>query len=204
VADWPQPGDSLFNSGTDWETEALLNSFGDWFLSYASGYKAAADAVVERVEAKEESPDRVGNAVCFLYRHYVELMLKGLISVGTMLGSSKADYPKHHRIDELWRQCRPLLEKASPEGEKIDTDAVERCIKELASMDPSGEAFRFGEDKDGRPTIPRVTQISLTNMRDVMNRIAGFLEGSYDWMYELLQYQADIDAEFDADIGGES
>ena len=77
-------------------------------------------------------------------------------------------------------------------------------MKELASMDPSGEAFRFGEDKDARPRLPRVKQISLTNMGDVMNPIAGFFEGSYDWMYELLQYQADIDAEFDADIGGES
>jgi len=32
-------------------------------------------------------------------------------------------------------------------------------------------------------------------MPEVMNRIAGFLEGSYDWMYELLQHQADIDSE---------
>ena len=199
MANWPQPGDSLFRSGPDWETEALLDCVGDWFLSYAIGYKVAADVVVERVEAKEASLDTIGYAVCFLYRHYVELMLKGLINVGTMLESRQADYPKHHRIDELWRHCRRLLEKASPEGERTDTDAVERCIKELASMDPSGEAFRFGENKVGKPTLPRVTQISLTNMRDVMNRIAGFLEGSYDWMYELLQHQADMDA----DIGGE-
>jgi hypothetical protein len=200
VANWPQPGDSLFRSGPDWETEALLEGFGDWFLSYATGYKVAADGVVERVEAKEASPDIVGYAVCFLYRHYIELMLKGLINVGTMLESREPDYPKHHRIDDLWRQCRPLLEKASPEGERTDTDAVERCINELAQMDRSGEAFRFGEDRDGRPTLPKATQISLTNMRDVMNRIAGFLEGSYDWMYELLQCQGDMDA----DIGGES
>lgn len=126
-------------------------------------------------------------------------MLKGLIKVGTMLESRRADYPKHHQIDDLWRQCRPLLERASPEGERTDTNAVERCIEELVSMDPSGEAFRFGEDKVGMPTLPKMPQISLANMRDVMNRIAGFLEGSYDWIYELLQHQADIDA----DIGGE-
>ena len=199
MANWPKPGDSLFTSGSDWEAEALLDRFGDWFLSYAGGYKAAADAVVEKVEAKEASADRVGFAACFLYRHYVELMLKGLINVGAMLEQRRANYPKNHRIDELWRECRLLLEKASPEGERTDTDAVERCIKELAFMDPSGKAFRFGEDKVGRPTLSRVTQISLTNMRDVMNRIAGFLEGSYDWLHELLQHLADIDAE----IGGE-
>jgi hypothetical protein len=178
----------------------VLDNFGDWFLSYASAYKEAADAVVEKVEAKNISPDTVGFAICFLYRHYVELMLKGLIYIGTMLESREAYFPKHHRIDELWRQCRPLLEKASPEGEKTDTDAVERCIKELASMDPSGEGFRFGEDKLGRPTLPTVIQVSLTNMREVMNRMAGFLEGSYDWMYELKQSEPDTDF----DIGGEA
>ena len=57
MADWPQPGHSLLRSGPDWETEALLDPLGDWFLSYAFGYKVAADAVVERVGAKEASPE---------------------------------------------------------------------------------------------------------------------------------------------------
>jgi hypothetical protein len=200
VPTWPHPGDSLFRSGPDWETEAVLDNSGDWFASYAMAYRVAADAVVERVEAKEISPDTVGYAVCFLYRHYVELMLKGLIYVGTMLESREAYFPKHHRIDELWRQCRPLLEKASPEGKTTDTNAVERCIQELALLDPSGEGFRFGEDKFGSPTLPTATQVSLKNMREVMNRIAGFLEGSYDWMSELEQHEPDIDV----DIGGEA
>jgi hypothetical protein len=190
VADWPQPTDSLFTPGSDCQTDALLDGLGDWFLAYATGYKIAADAVVERVEAREASADTVGYAVCFLYRHYVELMLKGLINVGAMLDNKKPDYPKNHEIDALWRECRPLIERAYPEGEKADTDAVEQCINELASMDPSGQAFRFAEDKFGKRALPRVAQISLTNMRDVMNRMAGFLEGNYDWMYELLQHEA--------------
>jgi len=200
VPTWPHPGDSLFRSGSDWETEAVLDNAGDWFLSYALAYRVAADAAVERVEAKEISPDTVGYAVCFLYRHYVELMLKGLIYIGTMLDSREAYFPKHHRLDELWRQCRPLLEKTSPEGDKTDTDAVERCIQELALLDPSGAGFRFGEDKLGSLTLPPATQVSLKNMREVVNRMAGLLEGRYDRMSELEQHEQDLDV----DIGGEA
>jgi hypothetical protein len=123
-------------------------------------------------------------------------MLKGLINIGNMLQSRKGGFPTGtHRIQDLWWQCRPLLEAAYPEGEKTDTDAVEKVLLEIHALDPSGESFRFGEKKDGNPTVPRGTQISLASLRDVMNRLDGFLSGSYDWMYVLLQHQADIDSD---------
>ena len=196
MSSWPKVGDSILAAGSEWETDALLGAAHDWFISYAVSYKTAADAVVESVEAKRVSPDSVGYAVCFLYRHYVELMLKGLISVGNMLQTRRCGFPAgHHRIQDLWHQCRTLIEAACPEGEKADTDSVEKCLQELHAIDPHGESFRFGEYKDGNSTLVDGTQVNLTNLRDVMNRIAGFLEGNYDWMYELLQYQADMDSD---------
>jgi hypothetical protein len=71
TTDWPQPGDSLFNSSPDWEAEALLGNSPDWFLSYVCTYKTAVGIVVERVIAKEASPDAIAYAVCFLCRHYL-------------------------------------------------------------------------------------------------------------------------------------
>lgn len=196
MSEWPRSGDSLFANGLDWESEALLGVSLDSFLSYALAYKEAADAVIGSVQAKSVSPDAVGYPICFLYRHYVELMLKGLIKLGTRLEGGIGEYPRIHQIDQLWKQCRPLLERAFPEGEKADTDAVERCIVELASLDPSGEVFRYGEDQGGKPTLPNGVQLNLVNMRDVISSIGGLLEGSYDGMSELLQYQADIDSEY--------
>ena len=192
---WPQAGDSLIASGIDWETEALIDVSWDSFLTYAIGYKKAADSVVVAVEARETAADLAVYPVCFLYRHYIELMLKGLITLGNQLRDRTSDYPKHHRIRDLWNTCRPLVESACPEGDPADTQTVEKCILELASLDPSGEAFRYSEDKGGNPSLNKATQFSLANMRDVMNRLSGFLGGSYDYMHELLQYQADIDSE---------
>ena len=195
MPNWPQHGDSLFASGLDWEAEAKLGESWHPLLAYAMGYKEAADTVVEAVIAKKCPPDSVGYAVCFLYRHFIELMLKGLINLGTMLEERREDYPRDHSIYALWTKCRPLLELAFPNGEKVDTDAVENCIREMATLDPSGEAFRYAEDKKGRPTLRQPVQLDLANMRDVMDRMSGFLGGSYDALDELVQLQADIDAD---------
>ena len=193
MKNWPVAGDSILNSDGNMHHEALLSIFSgfDSILHYAQSFKNAADIVVAGVEEGQRSADSVGLAVCFLYRHYIEMMLKGLIR----LSPGRPEYPKHHKIAALWKDCRPLLETAFPEGEKSATDAVATCIKELAKLDPRGEAFRFGLTTTGKPTLRPRTQISLTNLRDVMNRLDGWLAGSYDAMDELLQFEADVDYE---------
>jgi hypothetical protein len=197
VSDWPQIGDSIWTTGSDWEAEALLGASFDWFFSYASSYKAAANTVLERVEAKQIRPDEVSYAVFFLYRHYVEIMLKGLIRIGSMLHFQRGEsqwgkFPQHHRIIVLWQQCRPLIEEAYRKGEKAETDAVENILKELHGLDPTGESFRFGESRDGKPTLSSNPQIDLIHVRNIMTRLSGFLEANYAWMDHLLGFDADI------------
>jgi hypothetical protein len=196
MSDWPQTGDSFLAASPDCEADALFVNSGDWFISYALSYKTAADSVVESVEANRLSPDMVGYAVFSLYRHYLEVMLKGLIKIGNTLHERNSDYPNdEHRLSPLWQKCRPLLEKSGSDWTKAELDAVEKCLSELHDLDPRGQAGRYGEYSDGTPTFPERVQLSLTNLRDVMNKIGSFLEGSYDWLDELSQYQADVDSE---------
>lgn len=76
---WPQKGDTLFASGIDWESEALIDQPWNSILVYALGYKDAADLVVAGVQSRDIAPDLAVYPACFLYRHYLELMLKALI-----------------------------------------------------------------------------------------------------------------------------
>jgi hypothetical protein len=184
---WPQQGDTLFASGVDWESEALIDVSSQSFLTYALGYKEAADSVVATVENRGLAADLAVYPACFLYRHYIELMLKGLIKLGNLLQGTPAAYEKTHQIRELWNTCRPLLEDA--EADPVDVQNVEKCIFEFASIDPSGEAFRYSEDKKGNPVFKERMQFNLAQMRDVMKRLSGFFDGSYDYMDELLQYK---------------
>ncbi len=168
-------------------------------LAYAESYKQAADAVVETIERTRQGADLMGYAVLFLYRHYVELMLKGLIRMGRRIERGSWDYPRNeHGINKLWQECRPMLERQFPEGDKSATDAVERCVKELCRIDPNGEVSRYPEHKDGRPTVQGDHYFPLRNVRQTMDKIDGFLGGSYDALDELLQHEADVQSELDS------
>ncbi len=207
MSDWPRPGDSLNNPGVDPKSEALLGAGEDWISSYASSFKEAADVVVGGVENHTTSPDAVGYAVCYLYRHYIELILKGLIGLGYNLGETPNDFPSlgrnAHDLTELWRVSRALLEELFPEGDKKETDVVEKCIREIVEIDGGrAQRLRYGADSQGNDLwwaadrfVP--VQLSLPNLRDVMNRLSGFLSGSYDAMDELLQCQQDLYSESD-------
>ncbi len=192
---WPEPGDSLFAGASDWETLAAIGG-NDWhgLLLYAQSYKEAADVVVDHIEHTRRRQDSMVYAVMLLYRHYIELTLKGLLRLGSMFEGSAPEYPKHHSIYGLWHLCKPMLKTAFPTGDDSATKAVEECMKQIALMDPSGEAWRFPEDKKGRAIRHSVCFLSLRNTRKVMDKIAGYLEGSYDGMDELLEFDGDSDS----------
>jgi hypothetical protein len=194
MSSWPNPGDSLLALGANPRSEALLGADPDWIFAYALSFKEAADIVVSQVELGVAPPDAVDYPVVFLYTHYLELMLKGLIRIGRRLRYEHEDFPRTHQLRRLWNQFRPLIEAIYPAGNSVDTDTVERCIFEMDELDSSG-ASRYGEDLNGKPTLPNELLLNLTNLRDVMGRISGFLEGSYDWMHELWQHEADMDSD---------
>jgi hypothetical protein len=202
-AEWPKVGDSLFGAGP-WKAEALVGAYsGDGLYDYAAAYKDAADALVDDVLSFRFPVDSVVYPIIFLYRHYVELILKGIIEVGLQLEPQvNARSKEHHRIKDLWLSARPLLEQLFPDGDSIATDAVEKCIEELDSIDSSGEAFRYGNKtrkQGGGKMWNGHIQINLGNIRDVMNRHSVFLDGSYEAMEDLLQCQYEMEADLNSE-----
>ncbi|GAC1702107.1 MAG: hypothetical protein NVS9B4_06700 [Candidatus Acidiferrum sp.] len=185
---WPRPGHILSLSDVSSDCEAPLDEWGDYFLNsflaYAFGYRESANALVDTVEARDISASRAVYSVCFLYRHYIELMLKGLIRLGN---HPVDDYPKHHDIGRLWQICRPLLERSCPKDDQADIPAIENCIEKFVTLDPSGEAFRYGADRHGNAHFEVPPLINLTALRDLMDRVSWSLDLSYDYMLESLQ-----------------
>jgi hypothetical protein len=173
---------------------ALPEDDGNYY--YAAAYKEAADKLVQAVLDKRLAKDSAIYPTLYLYRHYVELMLKEIIELGAQLDENDAIAPEHHKIDQLWQDARTMLERAFPDEDKEDADAVERIVRELASVDASGEAFRYSRRKrtkeqkrngeHGDPTLPAPRQLNLDNMRHVMNRVAMFLDACCAGMQYLL------------------
>jgi hypothetical protein len=192
----PGPTDQLFSSQKDWWNNACMNWTSSRWNLYASGYKEAADALVERIEARSSSQDTFVYPILFLYRQYLELQLKVMVRTLKHLQGIGPDFPKGHRIDRLWTEVEGLLRQAFP-GESID-QLVEtgRLIHEFAKVDPLSTAFRYPVDNDGNPSLPGFTYINLRNVRDVMAKISMPLEGAYTMAYEHLQYKLEMESQY--------
>jgi hypothetical protein len=180
---WPLPGDKLFRGDSDPSHNAVIRYFhADRWDLYATAYKDAADALIDRVVETRQRMDSFVYPVAFLYRHYLELRLKELIINARLvltlepLPSQKRDV---HWLRKLWTECRSLLLMVWPAGPKQVLDAAEACILEFDQLDANSECFRYPEHKkDSAPTLAGLQEVSLRNLKEVMGRLATLLESA--------------------------
>lgn len=192
---WPRKGDKLFKSNVDWWHNACLNHMDKDLCTYAFCYKLAGDRLVEHIKDTRRDIDALVYPTVFLYRQCIELLLKAIILDGNELLDIPEDFPKHHKIDELWRQCRRITEKVWTDGPSEDLDAVEKCINEFSETDPTSMAFRYPTDKNNNPSLPGLTHINLRNLSEVMEKIFFLLAGIDDGIHAYLDEKRHMEAE---------
>ena len=174
----PKKGDRLFRSDIDRWHNACLNFCPEKHHLYALGYKRAGDLLIEHVLDKYINHDTLVYPIGFLYRQYIELQLKELISKGSLLLDEPKQFPKTHNIDKLWAQCRKILEKIFPEDNPNIFNATEECIHQFSEKDPTSEAFRYPIDKKGKKLLPGLTHINLKNFSDIMSKLSNLLDAA--------------------------
>lgn len=127
----------------------------------ADQYFQAANLIVEKIRSREIADYEVAFPVLYLYRHSMELLLKAI------LGSNA----NHHRLNALADDLVKFTRKRA--GEDVPQWITGR-LKELARIDPTSEAFRYGEDKydsKKRSGIPVETYVRVLELHVEMNRI---------------------------------
>jgi len=198
---WPRKGDLLIGPpAQDRDESACVNWSWDLFGTYAMGYRKAAEVCFHYVAAERWDQDSLVYPIFFLWRHHVELMLKGLIRKAHQVRGEVGKFPKHHRVLALWREFRPILESIAPVAAKEDREDlqnVEHVIKQLDAIDEESMTFRYPVTQKGEPTLPKELQhINLRNLHDVMDGIATFL----DAVDTMLDHRLDMKAEMDAEV----
>jgi len=192
----PRKGDQLFKSDADWWHNAVLTNLDSGWSLYAEGYKSAADFLVKHVKDARPGPRFLVFPIVFLYRQYIELRLKEIIRDGNRLLDSPEAFPQHHRLDDLWEQCRRILEQVWPEGPAEHLDAVEECIHQFSQVDPTSTAFRYPTDAKGKPSLPGLRQIGLRTLSEVMARIGTLLDGASIGIFVHLDHKHEMEAEY--------
>src|SRR5437762_1489081 len=86
---WPDEQTTIFRAGEIGSSLAWLpQSPGQWHR-YAEGYRDAAKWLYAKWCEDPIKPDYLGYPMVYLYRHYVELMLKELLQSGSQTGIIK-------------------------------------------------------------------------------------------------------------------
>ncbi len=185
--------ESVFCSDNDWQANACLNWSHNPLELYAIGYKKAGDRLVEFVLTNARDQDVLIYPIVFLYRQYVELRLKEIIREGRILLEEGHDFPKHHKIWDLWCITKKIAIKAfENENEPSALDYTEHVIKEFSQIDPDSFAFRYPITKQGDRTLGGVTHINIRRMAEHIEKLSRDLEGIStgisvyrDWQQEM-------------------
>jgi hypothetical protein len=180
---WPKKGDRAFVPLTATADQAGLEAFVQPSEdAYTYGFKRAADMIVDAALREDGNPDDLFFPITYLYRHHLELMLKGLVHMGMQQGEVDmcGKILMGHNLHKLWYRVRDQIKQAWPEAQGDDLKATEQLILELHEHDPSGQAFRYARDSEGvRHLQGAPKRVDLANLKATMDAVSKFLGAAY-------------------------
>lgn len=194
---FPQKGDVLFKSDNDWHNNACISSY-EWSEhGYVQGYKDIADLACENLLNGNGTLDTLVLPICYSYRHYIELSLKGIIYSIYQIEGTEMGVPSHHKIDALWKIVYPAVKRIREDAPKEELKTLGRLIKEFSNLDPNAEEFRYSTTKDKSKktkwSLEKISLINIRNLYEVMSRVGHLLSSTESAVEEvrddLLNYQ---------------
>jgi hypothetical protein len=152
---YPQKGDSLFGENFKSHYKVILDPYvspgplSDNWYKYISAYKDAADILVDKIINDRSVQDFLALPTIFLYRHCIEFSLKLVNRYGYELYGIKKDYEAIHVLEDLWKDCREVIDKNWPKENKYSEilDATGNIIKDFSEIDSTSFETRYPDKK---------------------------------------------------------
>ncbi len=164
---------------------ACINFASNQAELYTSGYKRAAEILIDYVLRERINLDTLVYPILFLYRQCIELQLKNLIKCGSELLDSPKEAPNTHDLRCLWEQCKGILEKIF-DDESDPIKKIETIVLKLAEIDPRSQAFRYPKDRKGSKSLAGITHINFKKISDLFGETVGLLDGAETLISEYL------------------
>lgn len=222
-----QPGDafrraeqvireSIWETGP-WRANAHLEVHGDWY-PYVAGYKDAADNVVEA--AINDFPDNLVYPIMFLYRHYLEIMIKQMLwefrslqsylkkyygntEYSSEISMEKDPIVKHDMVS-IWEELRELIEESWGNEENLSFLVdVEHRIKEFHDIDQGSFSFRYPVDKENNPIFQfdqEILKVNVVQVKRVVDAITTRFRGALDKLDCQRKTLGDIISDYEAEM----
>ena len=184
---------SILYIADEWWENVFLNTGEPHWHQYAEGYRAAADWAVDGVAQDRVNPITTVFGIMHLYRHYLELRLKGLWADCAELLGAPGNPPIGHGLAKLWTDLKPRLVQVSAVTDPTELAGVERLIAEFESLDPGSTAFRYPLDRAGMASLPFGQLINLRHVRAVMQEVGSVLDSAAHELGEQRQFEEQIE-----------
>jgi HEPN domain-containing protein len=173
--EWPRKNEVLFKIDKDWQYNACLSPYDSCMSRYGEKYKTAADTLIDSSIYGDAYVDSIVYPAVFLYRQYLELTLKDIISTARQLENEGSGYPRTHKLRDLWIEAKRLISKHYEGDTPKELAYLASCIEEFHKHDPDSFAFRYPTDKRGKLNLLELKHINLRNLKETMERISNFL-----------------------------
>jgi hypothetical protein len=156
------------------------------FASYVSGYKLAADLLVDKAleEAKAhhiEVIDTLVYPIIYIYRQFMELSIKNIYINYTHLQreESKAIIKEGHSLIKAWDYIKPFAIEVcvEDEDELRDVAIIEDYIKQFEEVSKDSTEYRYPVNKKNNVILKEDTYLDLSNLKEKMQKFSNFFDG---------------------------
>ncbi|MEU8205448.1 hypothetical protein [Streptosporangium sp. NPDC049046] len=194
---WPSAGADLRAEDDDWWFVASIDwQQGQW-NGYVEGFRQTAKLIFDRVSATGHGQDALVFPFLTVWRHYAEIQLKSLTLYLQAYVGKPAEMHGTHRIDELWRVARGLLQEANHVGEADELENVQCVLLQLHDLDPTSQHFRYPVNRQGAKTLNNVNRIHIRLFHEAMEEVASFLDAAETGICDMLDTRSEYESEMD-------
>lgn len=192
---WPQPGDDPFElSDEDQQYAVIADHDFSRFVLMMDGYRQSADALVEQAIENCGDADILVYPIIFLYRHALELNLKYIINFyGPQVGVRPIW--NTHEFERLWPAFLEVLEGFGTDDPDRADQVVGGVIAKFGNVDPRSFSYRYPRDRKGKPIPLAQGRLDLHRLKDVMDGVFGYFDGTDGYLAAGSSVGADTPSE---------
>lgn len=186
-----------FRAHVDWHHNACIGNYMQ-FEELANNFLRSADALVACAIDDRGILDVHIYAICFLYRHSFELLLKDLFWKSNYAACGSKEYPRVHELCTLWSgidlQTRKLLGADFPltTEELIE---VKQLFLSIEDHDPKSYSFRYPFDTKNQRTHPSLTHVNVRALYESTHRVTSYLLRLLDMVIYHYNQRSEYEAE---------
>lgn len=148
--------ETFIGSDPTWANACVGDNGQPNYIEYSKGYSKAASLLLDHVlKMRGTHVDHLIYPICFNMRHSIELRIKGAIKEIKLLSEIKKipfpsfDLISSHNIGNIWQFFKENSNLLDTRFQNINRE-LNDIICDIASIDPTGQTFRYPKSNDNR------------------------------------------------------